>query len=65
MVKGFGRRSASAGTLFSLAPITFQKGDEMSQRKEKENQDIVAHRRSCKENGAGISHYILMDKKAK
>jgi len=26
---------------------------------------VIAHRRSCKARGTGLSHYILMDKKAK
>jgi len=26
---------------------------------------VIAHRRSCKAQGTGLSHYILMDKKAK
>ncbi len=62
MVKGFGRRRASAETLFLLVPIHFQKGDEMDKKKEK---DVIAYRKSCKAKGVGLSHYILMDKKAK
>ncbi|MGA2031523.1 MAG: modified peptide precursor CbpA [Thermoguttaceae bacterium] len=27
--------------------------------------DVIAHRKSCKAKGTGLSHYILMDKKAK
>ncbi|MHC4872477.1 MAG: modified peptide precursor CbpA [Planctomycetota bacterium] len=27
--------------------------------------DIIAFRRKCKGEGTGLSHYILMDKKAK
>lgn len=27
--------------------------------------DVIACRKSCKTQGTGLSHYILMDKKAK
>jgi modified peptide precursor CbpA len=33
-------------------------------KKEKEK-DVVACRKSCKAKGTGLSHYILMDRKAK
>ena len=26
---------------------------------------VIAHRKSCQAKGTGLSHYILMDKKAK
>jgi modified peptide precursor CbpA len=28
-------------------------------------QEVIAYRKSCKANGTGLSHYILMDKKTK
>jgi len=27
--------------------------------------DVIAYRKKCKTDGAGLSHYILMDKKEK
>ena len=27
--------------------------------------DVIAYRKTCKAKGTGLSHYILMDKKAK
>ena len=36
--------------------------------KEKTNtkeKDVIAYRKSCKAEGTGLSHYVLMDKKAK
>ncbi|MFV1964753.1 MAG: modified peptide precursor CbpA [Pirellulaceae bacterium] len=30
-----------------------------------QQKDVVAYRKSCKPKGTGLSHYILMDKKAK
>ncbi len=37
----------------------------MKQSKVKKSQAIVASRKACKTNGTGLSHYILMDRKAK
>ncbi len=31
----------------------------------KAKQIVIAHRKSCKAEGTGLSHYILMDKKGK
>ena len=31
----------------------------------KTQKDVIAHRKCCKTDGTGLSHYILMDKKAK
>ncbi|MDO9541549.1 MAG: modified peptide precursor CbpA [Kiritimatiellia bacterium] len=31
----------------------------------KKKQTVIAYRKSCKAEGTGLSHYILMDKKAK
>lgn len=31
----------------------------------RKKQTVIAHRRSCKAEGTGLAHYILMDKKAK
>jgi modified peptide precursor CbpA len=37
----------------------------MSQKKKEKEKDVIAYRKSCKAKGVGLSHYILMDKKAK
>jgi modified peptide precursor CbpA len=31
----------------------------------KAQKDVIATRKACKADGTGLSHYILMDKKAK
>ena len=33
--------------------------------KKNTKKDVVAYRKSCKAKGTGLSHYILMDRKAK
>lgn len=43
-------------------PIFLRKGRDMKKAKKGK---VVASRKSCKVTGAGLSHYILMDKKAK
>jgi modified peptide precursor CbpA len=37
----------------------------MKPQVKKPKQDVIAQRKSCKAKGTGLSHYILMDKKAK
>lgn len=37
----------------------------MKQKKAKKGPAIIASRRACKATGTGLSHYILMDRKAK
>ena len=37
----------------------------MKRGKVKKGQAIIACRKVCKANGTGLSHYILMDRKAK
>ena len=34
-------------------------------KKTEKKKDVVAYRKSCRAKGTGLSHYILMDKKAK
>lgn len=34
-------------------------------KKEKDEKKVVAVRKTCKADGTGLSHYILMDKEAK
>lgn len=36
----------------------------MNETKKNKN-DVIASRRACKADGIGLSHYILVDKKAK
>ncbi len=31
----------------------------------KKDKDVIAYRKKCSAKGTGLSHYILMDKKAK
>lgn len=37
----------------------------MKSSKVKKGQAIIACRKACKAHGTGLSHYILMDRKAK
>ena len=34
-------------------------------KKKKSKKDVIAYRKGCKAKGTGLSHYILMDRKAK
>jgi len=34
-------------------------------KKKQAKPDVIACRKSCKATGTGLSHYVLMDKKAK
>ncbi len=34
-------------------------------QEKKEKKDVIAYRKGCKAKGTGLSHYILMDRKAK
>jgi modified peptide precursor CbpA len=38
---------------------------EQRMKKGKAVKDVIAYRKSCKAKGTGLSHYILMDRKAK
>lgn len=37
----------------------------MEKKEKRTEKDVIAYRKKCKTNGAGLSHYILMDKKGK
>ena len=37
----------------------------MKPQVKKPKKDVIAYRKTCKAKGTGLSHYILMDKKAK
>ncbi|MEK7312994.1 MAG: modified peptide precursor CbpA [Deltaproteobacteria bacterium] len=36
-----------------------------TKKAKKAKQDVIAVRKSCNASGTGLSHYILMDKRAK
>jgi len=36
----------------------------MKTKKKQKAKKVIAYRKSCKAKGVGLSHYILMDKKA-
>jgi modified peptide precursor CbpA len=40
-----------------------QKGKNM--KKQSKKKDVIAYRKTCQAKGTGLSHYILMDRKAK
>lgn len=33
--------------------------------KKKASKDVIAYRKSCKTSGAGLAHYVLLNKKSK
>lgn len=37
----------------------------MEKADKKSKQDVIAHRKKCKANGTGLSHYILIDNEKK
>ena len=37
----------------------------MKNEPKKSKKDVIAYRKTCPAKGTGLSHYILMDKKAK
>lgn len=39
------------------------KGGKRMKKNKKEEKPVIAHRKTCKAQGTGLSHYILMDKK--
>ena len=53
--------SRLAGVLFSFG--LFEKGITLSKQAEKK--PVIAYRKKCQARGTGLSHYILMDRKAK
>jgi modified peptide precursor CbpA len=61
MVKDSDGRSASVGILFLLLVDIFIKEECMKKTSKK----VIAYRKTCPAKGTGLSHYILMDKKAK
>jgi len=63
MVKDSDGRWASVGILFLLFSTTRE--SEKKMKKTPKKKDVIAYRKTCKATGTGLSHYILMDKKAK
>ncbi len=61
MEKGSGRPDGSVGALF----VYVAKKHRRIRMKKKETKKVIAERKSCRAEGTGLSHYILMDKKAK
>jgi modified peptide precursor CbpA len=50
---------------FLLSTIFHTKGRMMKPQVKTTKKDVIAYRKSCQAKGTGLSHYILMDKKAK
>lgn len=44
---------------------TTQKEKIKATKKDKTKRNVIAYRKSCDAKGTGLSHYILMDRKAK
>jgi modified peptide precursor CbpA len=68
MVKDSGGQGLFVGILFLFFTLfsIFRKAMAMKKEVKKSvKKDVIAHRKSCKAKGTGLSHYILMDKKAK
>ena len=62
MVKDSDEQALFVGILFCLSGAVSEKGKNMQQPPKK---DVIAYRKKCQAKGTGLSHYILMDKKAK
>jgi len=65
MVKGFDRRHASVETLFFVNKNNKKKRRMNMKEKKVRKEDVIAYRMGCEAKGTGLSHYILMDRKAK
>ena len=62
--KGFRQpRPGSVGALFVCPDAASEKGGTTMKKSGKKT--VIAYRKSCKAMGTGLSHYILMDRKAK
>ena len=60
MVKDSDGRSASVGIHFFCSQL-----EEREDMKKESKKAVIAYRKTCPAKGTGLSHYILMDKKAK
>ena len=69
MVKGFDRARLLYRNPFFvkyLLMLYLERNTKMKKNETKKPQkDVIARRKSCKADGTGLSHYILMDKKNK
>jgi modified peptide precursor CbpA len=66
MVKDSGEQSLFVGILFRCAEEdTISERESMKPQVKTTKKDVIAYRKSCQTKGTGLSHYILMDKKAK
>lgn len=66
MVKGSGGPSWSFGALLHCRhPQNEESNVKKTGKKKGAKKTVIASRKSCKAAGTGLSHYILMDKKAK
>ena len=63
MVKDSDEQGLFVGILFYCPVWFFEKGKTMKPSPKKK--DVIAYRKTCAAKGTGLSHYILMDKKAK
>jgi modified peptide precursor CbpA len=67
-VKGSGSSERMRLSPFYLGLVTHKtkgKEERMEKREKRAKRDVIAYRKKCKTDGAGLSHYILMDKKGK
>ena len=60
MEKDSGKPYRLPESFFYARNNTTKEGRAMSKKTK-----VIAHRRSCKAQGTGLAHYILMDKKAR
>ena len=44
---------------------TMQKEKVRGVKKKKSGKAVIAHRKACDAKGTGLSHYVLMDRKAR
>jgi modified peptide precursor CbpA len=66
MVKGFDGPLVVCRGPFCLAGQTRKEHEMKKQDRSKKTQkDVIASRKRCKAEDTGLSHYILMDKKAR
>ena len=54
-------------TAFPLSTLEGSKKERKMKNKPQKapKKDVIAYRKTCQAKGTGLSHYILMDKKAK
>ena len=68
--KGFRRKeellraAPSAGTFFFCRPNS-RKEANVKRTTKRKVKGVIAYRKSCDASGTGLSHYVLMDKKAR